>query len=47
MEHLDIRVIGHFFKLLTKIVNFYAKFREKICRRFEESDFSLEKYQVN
>jgi hypothetical protein len=44
MEPLGSGVIGHIFKLLTKIVNFYAKFGEKLCRRFEESEFYLEKY---
>jgi hypothetical protein len=44
MEPLEGKVIDHIFKLLTKIVNFYAKFRVKLCRLFDESEFYLEKY---
>jgi hypothetical protein len=44
MKPLESGVIGHIFKLLTKIVNLYAKFREKLGRLFEELEFCLEKY---
>jgi hypothetical protein len=40
---LENGVNGHNFKNLTKIVNFYAKFREKLCRLVEKSEFYLEK----
>jgi hypothetical protein len=43
MEPLESGVIYHIFKLLSKIANFLAKFRVKLCRLFEESEFYLEK----
>jgi hypothetical protein len=49
MEPLESGVIDHISKL-TKIVNFEAKFRVKLCRStlFDESEFYLEKmYEVN
>jgi hypothetical protein len=39
MEHLESWVIGHIFKLLAKIENFYVIARENLCRLFEESEF--------
>jgi hypothetical protein len=44
MEPLEGEVIDHIFKLLTKIVNFQAKFLVKLCRLFDESEFYVEKY---
>jgi hypothetical protein len=40
---LEGGVIDHIYKLLTKIVNFQAKFCVKLCRLFDESEFYLEK----
>jgi hypothetical protein len=44
MEPLESGVIDHIFKLMTKIVNFKGNFQVKLCRRFEEWEFYLEKY---
>jgi hypothetical protein len=47
MEPLESGVIDHIFlifNLMTTIVIFYAKFREKLCRLFKETDIYLEKY---
>jgi hypothetical protein len=44
MEPLEVEVFDHIFELLTKIVKFEAKFRVKLCRLFDESEFYLEKY---
>jgi hypothetical protein len=44
METLESRVIDYIFKLLTQSVKYEAKPRVKLCRLFEESEFSLEKY---
>jgi hypothetical protein len=43
MGPLESGVIDHIFKLLTKVVDFKAKFRVKLCRVFEESEFYLKK----
>jgi hypothetical protein len=37
MEPLKSGFNGNLFKLLTKIVNFYAKFKENLFPLFEES----------
>jgi hypothetical protein len=48
MEPLESGVIGHIFKWLPKIVNFYANIRENEWRLFEESMiYVVGKYQVN
>jgi hypothetical protein len=44
MEPLEGGVIDHTFILLTKIVNLKPKFRVKLCRLFDESEFYLEIY---
>jgi hypothetical protein len=44
MEPLKSGFNGNIFKLLTKIVNFYPKFKENLFPLLEESLFYLEKY---
>jgi hypothetical protein len=43
MKPLEGGVIDHIFKLRTKIVNFSAKFRVKLCKVLDESENILSK----
>jgi hypothetical protein len=46
MEPLESGVIDHILKLLTKTVDFKAKFRLKLCRLFNELEFYLKKKYI-